>query len=285
MEQNAKNPFFLYFSYYAVHTPLQGKEEYIKHFEPKGNELNSRDVLTKVDDRAFSRMRQTNPVYAANIKSMDESIGRIMETLKSLGLDKNTIIVFTSDNGGFSTTKGGNPQLPTSNLPLRFGKGWMYEGGVRVPAIVKYADKIKARTRSEQVICGYDFYPTLLALAELPSRPNLNLDGVDIFDTKSKKNLKNRDMYWYYPIKHASGHTPSAMMRKGNYKLIYDLKTNETKLFDVKKDISEELDLSKNKKKISDSMKIDLLTFLNTNKPGKYFKGDVGAIQDDSKPR
>lgn len=267
IEKNQRTPFFMYFSHYAVHTPLQGKEEYIKHYEPKGNDLNTRDVLVKVDGRAYSRIRQSNPVYAANIQSMDESIGRIMETLKRLDLEKNTIIVFTSDNGGFSTTKGGNPQLPTSNLPLRFGKGWMYEGGIKVPTIIKYPGKVKAGAKTDLVICGYDFYPTLLSLAGLPLLPDRHSDGLDIFDSDKRKQFDKRDMFWYYPQKHVSGHTPSAAVRRGDYKLILDLTTNETKLFNVKKDISENNDMSLVKRKLASSLKAQLVAFIEENKP------------------
>ncbi len=267
IKENKAHPFFMYFSHYAVHTPLQGKEEYIKHYEPKGNELTTRDVLEKVDGRAYSRIRQSNPVYAANVQSMDESIGRIMDTLKQLGMENNTIIVFTSDNGGFSTTKGGNPQTPTSNLPLRFGKGWMYEGGIRVPAIMKYPGKIHAGAKSDLTICGYDFYPTLLSLAGLPLLPGQHVDGLDIFDQKKQKMFKEREMYWYYPLKHVSGHTPSAAIRKGDFKLILDLSTDEVKLYNVKDDISENEDMSSAKGRLAASMKGLLVSFLQENKP------------------
>ena len=266
---NKEKPFFMYFSHYAVHTPLQGKEEYIKEYEPKGNELDTRDVLRKVDDRAFSRTRQSNPVYAANVQSMDESVGKIMETLKALGLEQNTIIVFTSDNGGFSTSKGGTPQMPTSNLPLRFGKGWMYEGGIRVPTIIKYSKQVKAGIKTDQVIVGYDFYPTLLSMAGLPLQPNQHLDGMDIFDENKKQDFQSREMFWYYPLKHVSGHTPSAAMRQGDYKLILDVKTDETKLFNIKNDISEDRELSIQNKELTLSMKNRLVSFLNENKPVK----------------
>ncbi len=270
IEKNKERPFFMYFSHYAVHTPLQGKEAYVKHYEPKGNELTTREVLMKVDDRAYSRTRQSNPVYAANVQSMDESVGRITETLKRLGLEKNTIIVFTSDNGGFSTTKGGNPQMPTANLPLRFGKGWMYEGGIRVPAIIKYPAKIQAGIKSDLTICGYDFYPTLLALAGLPLRPDQHLDGLDILDRQKQKLFHKREMYWYYPQKHVSGHTPSAAVRKGDYKLILDIKTDETKLFNVKKDISESREISSVRRKLAASLKAQLTAFIEENKPDTY---------------
>jgi arylsulfatase A-like enzyme len=266
---NSERPFFMYFSHYAVHTPLQGKDEYIKEYEPKGNELDTREVLKKVDDRAFARIRQSNPVYAANVQSMDDSVGKIMETLKALGLEENTIIVFTSDNGGFSTTKNGTPQMPTSNLPLRFGKGWMYEGGIRVPTIIKYPNQVKAGIKTDQVIVGYDIYPTLLSLAGLPLQPKQHLDGFDIFDSNKKEDFQSREMFWYYPLKHASGHTPSAAMRQGDHKLILDLKTDEAKLYNIKNDITEDEDLSTHNKELTLSMKNRLVSFINENKPVK----------------
>ncbi len=263
-------PFFLFFSHYAVHTPLQGKEEYIKYYESKGNELTTREVLVKIDDRAYSRRRQSNPVYAANIQSLDESIGRVMDTLRELGLEDETIIVFTSDNGGFSTTKGGNPQVPTSNLPLRFGKGWMYEGGLRVPTIVKYPGKVPASDQSELLICGYDFYPTLLALAKIPLLPDQHVDGLAIFDNQNRKQFSKRSMFWYYPQKHVSGHTPSAAVRKGDYKLILDLNTKGTKLFDVREDISEAKDLSLTKRRVARGLETRLQAFIKENQPNDW---------------
>ncbi|NOQ98309.1 MAG: sulfatase-like hydrolase/transferase [Calditrichae bacterium] len=267
IESHKEKPFFLYFSHYAVHTPLQGKEEYIKHYEIKGNELFTRDVLLHVDDLAYSRIRQSNPVYAANVQSMDESMGRITQKLEELNLEKNTIIVFTSDNGGFSTTKGGMTQTPTSNLPLRFGKGWMYEGGIRVPAIIKYPGRIDAGKISDLTICGYDFYPTLLSLADLPLLPDQHRNGLDIMDSRNRKQFDSREMYWYYPMKHASGHTSSAAIRQGDFKLILDLETQSIKLFNIKKDISENSDLSLEENALAENLKEKLIEFLDKNKP------------------
>jgi arylsulfatase A-like enzyme len=269
IEHHRDKPFFLYFSHYAVHTPLQGKEEYIKHYEPKGNELFTRDVLMNVDNRAYSRIRQSNPVYAANVQSMDESMGRIMQKLEERGLMENTIIVFTSDNGGFSTTKGGMTQTPTSNLPLRFGKGWMYEGGIRVPAILKFPGKIEAGVKSDQVICGYDFYPTLLSLAGLPLLPEQHTAGIDISDLSKREQFNTRDMYWYYPAKHVSGHLPSGAIRRGDYKLILEFESGETRLFNVRNDIREEHDLSEEQVHLAESLKETLQTFLEKNKPAE----------------
>jgi len=266
IESHKEKPFFLYFSYYAVHTPLQGKQEYIKHYEQKGNELFTRDVLKHVDGLAWSRIRQSNPVYAANVQSLDESIGRILEKLEQLDLDQNTIIVFTSDNGGVSTTKGGMTQTPTSCLPLRFGKGWLYEGGIRVPAIIKYPQKIEAGKVSEQTICGHDFCPTLLSLAGIPLQPDQHMHGLDIMNPANRKQFDSREMYWYYPLKHGSGHTPSAAVRKGDHKLILDLEKDSIKLYNVIEDISEETDLSAEENLLAKNLQEKLIEFLKKNK-------------------
>lgn len=267
IDTHRDEPFFLYFSYYAVHTPLQGKEEYIKKYEPKGNELFTRDVLRHVDGRAWSRIRQSNPVYAANVQSLDDSIGRIMQKLKELGLDKNTIIVFTSDNGGVSTTRGGMTQTPTSNLPLRFGKGWLYEGGIRVPGIIKFPEKVKAGQTSDRVICGYDFYPTILSLAGLPLLPEQHAAGLDIFDPGMERAFRERSMYWYYPLKHGSGHDPSAAIRKGDHKLILDLESGISRLYNIREDLAEESDIAEEKEQLAGILKMDLQAFLEANKP------------------
>jgi arylsulfatase A-like enzyme len=165
-------------------------------------------------------------------------------------LEDKTIVVFTSDNGGFSTTKGGNTQMPTCNLPLRFGKGWMYEGGIRVPAIVKYPGIVEAGIESDLVICGYDLYPTVLSLAGLPLLPEQHVDGLAVFDPTGRLLFDDRIMIWYYPQKHVSGHRPSGAIRRGAYKLILNLDTEadqhdrKMRLFNIERDISETTDLS-----------------------------------------
>jgi arylsulfatase A-like enzyme len=160
-------------------------------------------------------------------------------------------------------------EIPTSNLPLRFGKGWMYEGGIRVPAIIKYPKQMKAGIKTDQVIVGYDFYPTLLSLAVLPLQAKQYVDGLDIFDSNKKVEFQSREMFWYYPLKHASGHTSSAAMRQGDHKLILDLKMDGAKLYNIKNDISEHDDLSMQNKELTLSMKNRLVSFLNLNKPVK----------------
>ena len=152
IEQNQKDPFFVYLPHYAVHNPMQAKEEHIKKFREKARILGldtisafTRDrewIRQNMSDNYKERIVQSNPVYAAMIYSVDENIGRLLKRLEELGLDENTIIIFTSDNGGLSTSEGS----PTCNSPLRTGKGWLYEGGIRVPLIIRYPGKGKPGT-------------------------------------------------------------------------------------------------------------------------------------------
>lgn len=268
IEKNKDQPFFVYLSHYAVHLPLQAKKEYINQYSKTANELYNREVL-KIDGSVYTRIRQSNPVYAANIQSMDESLGRIMDKLKELGLEQNTIIVFTSDNGGLSTQGGSQTQLPTSNLPLRYGKGWLYEGGIRVPAIMKFPSKVASGVKSDLPICSYDFYPTLLSLAGLPLKPEQHIDGKNIFKCNVRE-IRKRNMYWYFPFSHVSGHKPSAAIRVGEYKLILNLSDQSVKLFNIRRDISENNNLAVKRSILAQKMKnhlIDFIKKINTKPP------------------
>src|SRR5690606_23865837 len=160
IETNKDAPFFIYFPFYEVHTPLQAKKSLIQKYEAKKARLGLTDEIEKVGNLKF-RKNQGLPVYAAMVETMDAIIGDILQKIKAAGLDDNTIIVFTSDNGGLSTAEGS----PTSNAPLRAGKGWLYEGGIRVPLIIKYPGKTPAGSVSDEPICSIDLYPTLAAAA------------------------------------------------------------------------------------------------------------------------
>jgi arylsulfatase A-like enzyme len=133
IEANKEHPFFLNFCTYAVHTPLQAKQDLIKKYEAKPQFPAGGRELRKEGNTVDHRI-QNHAVYAAMIESLDDSVGRVLAKLKQLGLDKNTLIIFTSDNGGLSTGKNG----PTSNAPFRAGKGWLYEGGIREALLVKW---------------------------------------------------------------------------------------------------------------------------------------------------
>lgn len=241
------SPFFLYLSYYAVHIPLQAKEEDVAKFKAKIN----------------PESKQKNPVYAAMIKNADENIGRITALVDSLGLAENTMIIFMSDNGGILRSK--NPV--TSNLPLRSGKGTAYEGGVRIPFIVKWKGKIKENTMSDVPIIHADFSPTIAALAKAVFDKK-NIDGMNISPLFfGAKQLQRDALYWHYPHYHSEGGTPYTSIRQGDWKLIYYYETGAKELYNLKNDEGEKNNLAEKEIKISE----DLF------KKIKAWKNNVGA--------
>jgi len=192
------------------------------------------------------------------VESMDESLARIRAKLKALGLEENTIIVFTSDNGGLAatrevsldkiinSTKQLNQRFATSNLPLRGGKGWNYEGGLRVPLIMSWPGRIKANSINHEVVTGTDYYPTLLELLGLPSLPEQHMDGKSFAPALRGEDYDRGAIYWHFP--HYSNHgwqSPSGAIRLGNYKLIEYFENGTVQLFDLDNDLGEQRDLSK----------------------------------------
>jgi len=215
-------PFFLNFWTYSVHTPLQAKQDKIRKYE------SLRDTT----------LSQHNAIYAAMVEHMDEAVGRVIQALKDNGVYENTIIIFTSDNGGLV---GRWKQKVTNNSPLRNGKGHMYEGGVRVPLIIRIPDS-PAEVRNAPAI-SMDFYPTLMRLtgSKVPDRVSSSFEGQDLFD---EQNNKTRDLFWHYPHYHAEGATPYSAVRSGRWKLIYSYETGSGALYDLENDLSETTDLS-----------------------------------------
>ena len=231
IEQHKDKPFFLYLAHYAVHIPMRAKAELIAKY------------------RALSRPErgQNNPIYAAMVESMDESIGRLVRKLEELGLAENTVFIFTADNGGLSTPEG--PDTPaTDNAPLRAGKGYLYEGGLRVPLIVVWPRRIKAGSVNHTPVYSADLFPTALAIAGVKS--TTEVDGMSLLPLLTDRGQFKRDaLYWHYP--HYSnqsvnaGHLdqPGAAIRQGDYKLIEFYQDNRVELYDLKNDLSEQHDL------------------------------------------
>lgn len=246
LEEHKDEPFLLYLSHYAVHNPQQAKKEYIEKYEKKlakMTTLGSEIIEFEPEHRNKNRLIQNQPVYAAMIQSVDESVGRVIEKLKVLGLEKNTAVIFMSDNGGLSTSEG----MPTSNLPLRAGKGWAYEGGVREPVIVKWPGVAKPGSVCDVPIISNDFYPTMLDMANLPLKPKQHVDGVSFASLlKGKKKLDRKAIYWHYPHYSNQGDTPSSSVRMGDYKYIehYE-KDSIAELYNLKDDLGERNNLTK----------------------------------------
>ena len=176
IDANKDRPFFVNFWFYTVHTPIQGRKDKVEKYRNKAKKLGldpaSRPTLIK-DYQSHTMARQEDPHYAAMVESLDENVGRVLSRLKELGLDEDTIVVFLSDNGGLST--GAGKSYPTSNLPLRAGKGWIYEGGIRTPLIIKYPRSIEA---AELRGTGHqsDIFPTILDLIGEPLMPEQHVD-------------------------------------------------------------------------------------------------------------
>jgi arylsulfatase A-like enzyme len=232
IEANKDKPFFIYLPHYAVHIPLKAKEE----------------ILAKYKGMA-KHGSQSNPIYAAMIESMDESVGRIVKKLDDLKLSDNTLIIFTSDNGGLSVAEGG-PFAATFNGPLREGKGFLYEGGIRVPLIVKWPGKVKPGTVTDQVASSIDFFDTILDATGVKKPAALKTDGLSLLPVFRGEKLAERAIFWHYPHYANQGGRPGGAVRQGDYKFIEFYEDGRHELYDVKKDISENRNLSAEKPEI-----------------------------------
>lgn len=239
--RDASKPFLLYLSFYTVHTPIQGADKYDAYFTEKAKTLTgSADPIVERDGK--TRSRQNDPKYAAMAKSMDENIGRILDALHAKGLDDNTVIIFTSDNGGLATkaTPG-----PTSVLPLRAGKGWCYEGGIRVPLIIRAPGVSKAGLVSHIPVISMDYFPTMLELAGFKLMPKLHKDGVSLVNPIQGRTVERDTLYWHYPHYHGSMWKPGAAIRVGNWKAVQFYHYGEAELYDLSNDIGERNNLAK----------------------------------------
>ena len=257
-------PFLLYFCQFAVHGPNQAPQTTIKYFENKATK---------------GWKGQQNATYAAMIKQLDISIGKIMDKLKEKGIDDNTIIVFMSDNGGI--TVGSGTESITTNSPLKGQKATVYEGGIRVPLIISYKGQIAGSKWCNIPVDCNDLFPTLLELTG-QSKPTHFIDGQSIAglmkDTENRKKSYTRDTYfWHYPLsvvyknpENGLPFTPHSAVRNGDYKLIFDW-YGSLRLYNIKKDISEEINLAKKMPDKTQALFAMLMNFLENNVEKKYW--------------
>ncbi len=245
----SKEPFFLYHSFYSVHTPLQAPKDLVEKYEAKAKKLGidgdegsfdpggERQVLPDVKEPRTVRIRQDHAVYAAMVESVDSAVGEILKRVEELGLTGNTAIVFMSDNGGLSTSEG----LPTSNLPLRGGKGWIYEGGIREPVIFRWPGVTAGGTRCNVPAISTDFYPTLLEMAGLPPKPEQHVDGKSLVPLLRNPFAKfdRGPIFWHYPHYANQGGFPASAVRVGDLKLIQDLEDGAMELYNLADDLHE----------------------------------------------
>ena len=221
IRENSKKPFFLMMSLYAVHSPLQGKPEKVALYEKVPKE-----------------QRQGDPRYAAMVETVDDGVGRLMTALREKEIEENTLVIFTSDNGGMSKA--------TDNSPLRANKGSNYEGGLRVPVIVKWPGVTEPGSISDEPVISTDFYPTILGATGLPKRPLQHVDGVDLLSVlKGRSKIDRQSLFWHYP--HYNQHPqnfPATVIRKGHWKLIEILDTGELELYNLALDVGEQNNLA-----------------------------------------
>ncbi|MBT7302900.1 MAG: sulfatase [Victivallales bacterium] len=230
LEANREKPFLLYLSMYAVHTPLQAKKELIAKYEAK--------------IKAAPEKAQGKAVYAAMIESMDQCVGRVLDTLDRLELSDHTVVFFTGDNGGLV----GNPRSPiTDNSPLRAGKGSSYEGGVREPFVVRWPGVTRPGSRCAEPVISVDAYPTILEIAGAKGDPahNRGVDGTSMVPLlRGKPSLAREAIYWHYPHYHPGGASPYGAIRKGDHKLIEFYEDGRRELYNLRADIGETTDLA-----------------------------------------
>ena len=253
--RDRSRPFFLNFWHYAVHIPIRAPEPLIEKYRRKAVAMKLDQVPAIVEGEELAklpppgqppqhirrRMIQSDPAYAAMVEALDTSIGRLLSALEQEGLAENTIIVFTSDNGGLATAESS----PTSNLPYIEGKGWNYEGGTRVCQIVRWPRAVPPRSICATPTTSTDYYPTLLEAAGLPPRPQQHCDGVSLMPLlRGGDQLDREAIFWHYPHYSNQGGAPAASVVSGQWKLIEHFEGNRLELFDLENDPSETRNLA-----------------------------------------
>lgn len=254
-------PFFAMLAFYAVHTPMEAKPEDKKRNAAEiaaHNYGDGPEYIKEGDGRR--KMRQDDADYAGMVENVDENVGRLLKLLRDMGIDDNTIIVFSSDHGGLSND--GNKrerQLATTNLPLKAGKGHLYEGGIRVPLIFRFPGKIKPNVDSKNIILGMDVLPTVIDLAT--GTKAANIDGKSYVPVmQGKDNWSERTVFWNSrkARPHSTGDSQCSVIRKGDYKLMHFYEDGRVELYNTTKDISEADNLADKKPDLVKSMMLEL---------------------------
>jgi arylsulfatase A-like enzyme len=231
-------PFLAYLSFYSVHTPLMAREDLRKKYEAKAAALPQSAHRWEKEGERKIRLIQDHAVYAAMVEAMDQAVGTVLAKLDELGLTERTIVIFMSDNGGLATSEG----WPTSNLPLRAGKGWLYEGGIREPMIIRAPGVTRPGSQCDVPVISTDFYPTILDLGALPLRPEEHLDGESLVPLLRGDSIKPRPLFWHYPHYGNQGGSPSGAIRDGDWKLIERYEDDRRELYNIREDLSERHD-------------------------------------------
>ena len=238
IEAHHDQPFFAYLSFNALHIPIGSHPDLVAKYEAKAK--TAPPVVWEQERGLQVRTVQSHAGYAAMVEQLDQGIGRVLAALDRTGLAERTIVVFMSDNGGLATAQG----QPTANAPLRAGKGWGYEGGVREPWIICAPGVTKPGSVCGTPVISTDFYPTLLDLAGLPLRPQQHCDGVSLLPLLKGGPLQRGPLFWHYPHYGGQGGAPYGAVRDGDWKLIEWFEDGTRELFNLCDDIGEKNNLA-----------------------------------------
>ena len=255
--RDASKPFLLYLSYYNIHTPIQAYKKHIEKYQAKAAKQFKGKTPTRPEHEGTNRMRQDNAALASMVAAVDDSVGTLLGKLKELKLDQNTVVIFFSDNGGLSTLRRGRFG-PGCNLPLRAGKGWLYEGGVREPTIIRAPGVTKPGSVSRKPMVSMDFFPTMLELAGLPAQPKLHADGQSLVAQLKGNDSGTRTLYWHYPHYHGSAWKPGASIRDGDWKLIEFYHYKNFELYNLATDPGEQKNLAASNSKKANELRAKL---------------------------
>lgn len=249
-DHDQDRPFFLNLWHYTVHTPIQAPAPLVEKYRQKAERLGLDTAPIKMGEpmaawhlagrRVERRTLQSDPTYAAMIETLDDSVGAVVEALRNSGQLDDTLVIFTSDNGGLATAEGS----PTCNAPAAEGKGWMEDGGLRVPLIMSWPSQIAPGSSSAALTTTPDLYATVSAAAGVPVRPGQAPDSVDVLPAASDDTFERGPIFWHYPHYSNQGGTPGAAVRDRNWKLTRWFEDGREALYDLGSDIGEEHDLS-----------------------------------------
>lgn len=287
IKQKHDKPFFAYCSFYAVHTPLEAKEEPTKRFKDKRNDLGLTQDTFIPEEAGVRKGEQNNAVYAAMIESVDQAIGSIIDALKESGQYENSIIVLISDHGGLSNRGTTNRELATTNAPLKAGKGHLYEGGIRVPYLIHLPNQKKQKKHSELAM-SFDIFPTLADLCNVPLKADADIDGVSLgklINSGKQSELKDRALFWHKAAErpNSTGDYVSSAMRKGKYKLIDFYHQDRLELYDLESDPSESNNLADQLPQITSQMHSELNEWKRSNNVIVKAKGATAHKGNKSK--
>ncbi|MEO0445354.1 MAG: sulfatase, partial [Verrucomicrobiota bacterium] len=249
LEAQKGKPFFAMLSFYSVHTPLIGRPDLVEKYKARAEKIAGDEFAEEeqVDPVAAAkgkarmvRVLQKHAVYAAMVEAMDAAVGKVVRKIEELGLEDEVVIAFTSDNGGLSTSEGS----PTSNLPLRGGTGWIYEGGIREPFLVRWPGVTEPGSTSAVPVMSTDFFPTFVTAAGGIPRGAGPIDGVDLMPVLKGGSIDREALYWHYPHYSNQGGFPSGAIRMGDWKLIERYEDGRVHLYDLGKDLGERTDVA-----------------------------------------